>query len=200
MAGSTVLSLWLPVRETDEAAIEAGAAPDVFRVRVPHAAPKGGELTQLQKDVARMAEEGVREVHLVINKSFKYPKQLAYLNTMSRAVACAYNEWADADADVEEEEDDDDDEEEDKDDEEDDDEDEEEDDGPTQPPAKKAKPAAAPATRAYEVPCATTLTPALFAAHLNVTRPCGEPVRAAPFAAVRGEHFVTVFVSQDEGM
>jgi hypothetical protein len=88
MAASTVLSLWLPPRDTDEDAIEAGAVPDIFRVRVPHQpAEEGGELTRLQRDVIALAQQDVRELHLIINKHKPYGKAHAHLNSLSKARA-----------------------------------------------------------------------------------------------------------------
>ena len=194
---STVLSLWLPVRDSDEAAIESGAVPDIYRIRVPHAPAAGTELTQLQKVVIKMADANVREVHLVINKSFDYPKHQNYLNTLSRAVSSMYNEWADADADVdasagdeEEEDESDDSSEEDEEEEDDDDESEEE------PPPKKTK-----VVLPYSMPTATVLTAGtVLAPHLNLTRPGGEPARIEPYSPAAGEHYVVVHVTQDDSV
>ena len=88
MATSTVLSLWLPVRDTDEDAIEAGASPDVFRVRIPH-----GDSTQFQRDVTKLAEQNIRELHLEINKRKSYPKSLGFLNSISKEIGTLYNDW-----------------------------------------------------------------------------------------------------------
>jgi hypothetical protein len=194
---STVLSLSLPVRDTDEAAVEAGAPPDLFRIRVPHARAEGGELTKLQLNAIKLAELNVREVHLPINKRFKYPKPLGYLNSLSNSISTLYNEWAEQDADVE---DDDDDEEEEEEEEEDDDESADDDasEDASSPPAKKTK--TAHSTAPYEMPCVTELTPAVLAAHLNLARPAGaeDATRVDPYVSAPDEHFVVVHVMHDE--
>lgn len=200
--GSTVLSLWLPVRDTDEAAIEAGAIPDIFRVRVPHAAQGGEELTQLQKDVIKLADTNVRELHLIINKKKPYHKSSSHLNSLSKEISTMYNEWAEDDADGDSMEDDDEEDEEDDDEDDDkeedeEDEDEEDDKENVPPPAKKARPAAAE----YAIPSVTSLKDATglaLASHLNVSRPNGEPQRVEPYIGSANEHFVVVYITQDD--
>ena len=189
MAAYTVLSLWLPARDTDEDAIEAGAIPDLFRVRIPR-----GELTQFQKDVTRLAELNIREVHLQINKRKPYSKSLGYLNSLSKEISTLYNDWSEQDADVEEEEDDED--EEDEDEEEDDDEEETEE-GEIKPPAKRPRVEPPP----YEIPTVVSLKSAaraVLAPHLNVSREDGEPTSVKPYAEGSDEHFVTVCVTQED--
>jgi len=174
---STVLSLWLPVRDSDEAAMEAGATPDVFRVRVPHT---GDALTQLQKDVIRLAEENVREMNLIINKKKAYKKESDHLNTLSRAVGDMYNEW-DAEGGDEDEDDE-----------------EESDFSEDEPRRKKRKPAGHGA-QPYEIPTVTELDKdVVLATHLNRVRPFGKPVRMKPYQTTDPrENYVVVFVTQD---
>jgi len=114
-------------------------------------------------------------------------------------VAALYNDWAESAVDAEEEGgDDEEDEDEDEDTEDDDEDDAEEGEIVHDRPAKKAKVSEAPA---YAIPTADTLcdgASTLLASHLNVARPQGHLVRVAPYAAQPGEHFVTVFVVQDD--
>ena len=226
MAACTVLSIWLPVREGDEAAIEAGATPDVFRIRVPHALEVGtNELTPLQAAVVKMARLGHTEVHLPINSANKFPKENKHLNvlakvrvraskrrvaspvTPSQEIGGLYNEWSEmaVDADeVEDEADEEDEEEEDEEDEEDDDDDEKEEGEITPPPAKKTKvdKSGQENIPPYVIPTVTSLRGssalAVLAPHLNVTRPMGEPARVSPFGPKANEHFAVIFVSQDD--
>jgi hypothetical protein len=176
---STVVSLWLPVRDTDEAAIEAGCTPDVFRFRVP-----AGADTALQRDLKKLTDLNIRELHLVINS--RKPYKSSYLNSLSKAVGDMYNEWADVDVD-----DDDEDEEDDEEEEEDGDDDEEEEDDA--PPPKKAK--AGPAGPA--LPVVKKLdAEAILKPELNLSRPNGVPTRVPAFCARPGESFITIFVTQ----
>jgi hypothetical protein len=178
---STVLSLWLPIRENDEAAIDAGATPDIFRIRVPHtdSAP-----TQLQKDVMKLAELGCRELHLLINKKKPYKKDCDYLNTLSKAIGSMYNDWADEDNSEED----------------DPAESEGSDFSDDERDQKRPKKTVSDADRAlYVMPVVTSLTKEeVLATHLNRVRPYGEPVRTKPYQTMdEHEHFVVVFVTHD---
>jgi hypothetical protein len=193
MAAYTVLSLWLPARDTDEDAIEAGAIPDLFRVRIPR-----GETTQFQKDVTRLADSNIREVHLQINKRKPYSKNLSFLNSLSKEVSTMYNDWSEQDADVEEEEEEDEEDDDEEEDEEEEDEDEEEtEEGEIKPPAKRPRVEPPP----YEIPIVLSLKSqarSVLAPHLNVSREDGEPTSVRPYAEGVNEHFVTVFVTQED--
>ena len=221
MASSTVLSLWLPARDADEDAVEAGAVPDIFRVRVPHQPEvEGGELTRFQKDVVALAQQDVRELHLVINKHKPYGKAHAHLNSLSKAscrfekrcrthalaltlpaqeISTLYNEWAEMGADAEEEGPDEEGEEDYEEGDEEDEEDDDDEDVPS-PPHKKSKrgsSAEAQPAATYVMPVATSLSGAaatVLAPRLNMARAEGETKRIQPYYGTAGEHYVVVNV------